>query len=317
MAYPHGAYNSEVDTSLTSPIQGSAGLQVIFGTAPIHLTKDPAAAVNAPVLCYSFAECQQALGYSDDFKAFTLCQSMDACFRVFNVAPIILVNVLDPSNPAHVKENAAKDCSVSDSQAVYREDYVLLDTLMVQAGENTLERDTDYIAVHAKDGSVLITLLSEDAKGAAQLSVSSKSLDPSGVTQADIVGGVDAQTGKETGLELVRQIYPKLGMIPGLLLAPGWSQSPVVAAALQAKTESINGVYNCACLLDIPTEGENGAKVYTQVKEAKEKLGATSNHAGALWPLVAVGDKVYYYSAMFAALQAYTDAQNSDVPENA
>lgn len=32
---------------------------------------------------------------------------------------------------------------------------------------------------------------------------------------------------------------------------------------------------------------------------------------------MAVGDKVYYYSAMFAALQAYTDAQNSDVPENA
>lgn len=317
MAYPHGVYNSEVDTSLTSPIQGSAGLQIIVGTAPIHLTKNPAAAVNAPVLCYSFAECQQAMGYSDDFKNFTLCQSMDACFRVFNVAPIILVNVLDPNNPAHTKENAAKDCSVSNSQAVYREDYVLLDTLVVQAGESTLERDSDYIAAHAKDGSVLITLLSEEAKGAAQLSVSSKSLNPAGITQADIVGGVDAQTGKETGLELIRQIYPKLGMVPGLLLAPGWSQFPVVAAALQAKTESINGVYNCTCLLDIPTEGEDGAAVYTQVKEAKEKLGATSNHAGALWPLVAVGDKVYYYSAMFAALQAYTDAQNSDVPENA
>ena len=41
MAYPHGVYNSEVDTSLTSPIQGSAGLQVIFGTAPIHLTNGP------------------------------------------------------------------------------------------------------------------------------------------------------------------------------------------------------------------------------------------------------------------------------------
>ena len=28
MAYPHGVYNSEVDTSLTSPIQGSAVVQV-------------------------------------------------------------------------------------------------------------------------------------------------------------------------------------------------------------------------------------------------------------------------------------------------
>ena len=42
MSYFHGVYNSEIDTSLTAPIQGSAGLQVIFGTAPIHLAKDPA-----------------------------------------------------------------------------------------------------------------------------------------------------------------------------------------------------------------------------------------------------------------------------------
>ena len=55
---------------------------------PPHLTKDPAAAVNAPVLCYSFAECQQALGYSDDFKTFTLCQSMDACFNAMGICHI-------------------------------------------------------------------------------------------------------------------------------------------------------------------------------------------------------------------------------------
>ena len=101
MAYKHGVYNSEIDTSLTTPIQGSAGLQVIFGTAPIHLSADPAKAANTPMLCYSFKECQQAVGYTDDFEKFTLCQSIDACFRVFNVAPIILVNVLDPSNTKH------------------------------------------------------------------------------------------------------------------------------------------------------------------------------------------------------------------------
>ena len=39
MAYFHGVYNSEIDTSLTAPIQGSAGLQVIFGTAPLHLSE--------------------------------------------------------------------------------------------------------------------------------------------------------------------------------------------------------------------------------------------------------------------------------------
>lgn len=88
-----------------------------------------------------------------------------------------------------------------------------------------------------------------------------------------------------------------------------------MAAALQAKTEGINGNFDCVTYLDISTDPEeDGAEVYTDVKTAKEALGATSPHAAALWPMGAVGDKVYYLSAMFAALTAYTDAGNSDVP---
>ena len=103
--YQHGVYNQEQATSLTTPIRSSAALQVIFGTAPVHLADDPTKAANTPKLCYSFAECQAAVGYSDDFKNFTLCQSIDANFRVFNNAPIILVNVLDPGNSKHTKSN--------------------------------------------------------------------------------------------------------------------------------------------------------------------------------------------------------------------
>lgn len=314
MSYFHGVYNSEIDTSLTAPIQGSAGLQVIFGTAPIHLSRDPAAAVNKPMLCYSFAECSQNVGYSDNFKDFTLCQSIDACFRVFNIAPIILVNVLDPAKSKHTTVNAAEDCPVVDGQVVYTKPYTLLDTLVVKNADAELVAESDYIAAHDNDGNVLITILSEAAKEATTLSVVGKSLNPAGVTREDVVGGVDALTGQETGMELIRHIYPKLGMVPGLLLAPGWTGDAVVAAALQAKTEAINGVFVCNCLLDIPTEGDNGAAVYTDAKVAKEKMGATSNHAVALWPMVAVGDKVYHYSAMFGALTAYTDASNADVP---
>lgn len=313
MAYKHGVYNSEIDTSLTTPIQGSAGLQVIFGTAPIHLAADPYKAANTLKLCYSFAECQQAVGYSDNFKAFTLCQSIDACFRVFNVAPIILVNVLDPTKAAHTKANSAAEVPVVDGVAVYPQEYVLLDTLTVKAGETALESGTDYAAEHDENGSVVITLISETAMAAEVLTVSSKSINPAGVTREDIVGGVNAKTGKETGLELVRQVYPKLGMVPGLLLAPGWSHDPVVAAALQAKTEKINGAFDCNTYLDIAAD-ETGAIVYTEVKEAKEAMGASSNHAAAFWPMVAVGDKVYYLSAMAAALTAYNDASNGDVP---
>lgn len=52
MSYQHGVYTSEVPTSIVPAVNTTAGLPVIFGTAPVHLASDPAAA-NRPVLCYS------------------------------------------------------------------------------------------------------------------------------------------------------------------------------------------------------------------------------------------------------------------------
>ena len=37
MAYKHGVYTSEVATSMVAPITGTAGLQVIVGTAPVNI----------------------------------------------------------------------------------------------------------------------------------------------------------------------------------------------------------------------------------------------------------------------------------------
>lgn len=314
MAYDHGIGVVENSTSLTTPVESSAGLQVIFGTAPIHLLKDPAAAVNKPVLCYSFAECQQGLGYSDDFKDFSLCQSMDASFRVFSVAPIILVNVLDPGKESHTTANEEADFPAADGVVRYDKPFVLLNTLSVKNGDTPLTEGEDYLAEHAEDGSVTITLLDEAAE-AETVKIASKSLNPAGVTNADIVGGVDVETGAETGIEMVRRIYPKFGLTAGILLAPGWSQDPVVTAALQAKTEGICGVFRAQTYIDISTDkASGGAAVYTEVKTAKEKQGVASAFAAALWPMVAVGSKIYAFSAMLAPLTAYVDASHGDVP---
>ena len=116
MPYKHGVYVTEQGTSLTAPITGTAGLQVIIGTAPVNLVDDPAAAVNKPKLCYSYKEACAAVGYSDDWEHYTLCQSIYSCFNVQNVAPIILINVLDPAT--HRTALSAADLTVADHQAV-------------------------------------------------------------------------------------------------------------------------------------------------------------------------------------------------------
>lgn len=312
-AYKHGVYVREKETSLVAPVEGTAGLQVIFGTAPVNMLEDPASAVNKPQLVYGYPEAVQAVGYVPDFARYTLCESISANFTVVNTSPIILVNVLDPDRHSAAIETESVD--VEDGVALLDEDGVLPDELVVKNGEGELERDVDYATAFNNDGTLNIVLLDGGAgAGAASLSVSGKKLDPDLVTASDIVGGVDVATGKETGLEVVRQIYPRFAMTPGILMAPRFSKDATVTAALQAKTTEINGVFRAVCIVDLDSSRETGAVKYADVKVQKERQAATSANCYAVWPCAKVGSVIYSGSTLAGALTAYTDAQHGDIP---
>ncbi|MCD8294680.1 MAG: phage tail sheath family protein [Clostridia bacterium] len=314
MAYNHGVRVLEQDTSLTTPIEGTAGLQVVFGTAPVNLADDPYAATNVPVIAYSYAEAVSQLGYSSDFKNYTLCQSISANFQVFSVAPVIFVNVLDPKKHIKANDDATVEVNAAYLQATVETAGILMDTVKVMAGETELVEDTDYVMSFDDDGYLVITLTSDGAGASAtELTVSSTSIDPTAVGYADIVGGYDSSTGAETGLELIRQVYPKFGMTPGLILAPGWSQYPTVAAAMNAKRTEINGYFRAEAILDMDCSA-SGATKYTDCNEWKNNNGYTYEGCVLLWPQVIIGDAQYAYSAIYGAALAYQDASNDDVP---
>lgn len=310
--YRHGVYVTEQATSMVAPLNGTAGLRVVVGTAPVHLLDDPAAAVNTPILAYTYKEAAAAVGYSDDFGKYTLCEAIAASFQVVGVAPLVMINVLDPKK--HTADMAETTVKVEDGVATLEKDGVLLSALVVMNGETKLEADVDYTAAYNSDGTVSIVLLEDgQGEGAENLTVSGKVLDAGAVTAADIVGGVDAATGAETGLEVIRQVYPKLGLTPGILTAPRWSKEATVSAALQAKTKEINGVFRCVCMVDLDC-GENGARKYADVKEQKERQAVTDHNAYAVWGYGKVGNVIYSGSTLAAALTSYTDAENSDIP---
>lgn len=312
MSINHGIRVSETATGLVAPIVSTAGLQVVFGTAPVNLAKDPYAVTNKIVTAYSFTEAAQKLGYSDDFEKFTLCQSMDATFRVKNVAPVIFINVLDPAK--HKKSNADKTYNLANGSVTLDEEGILLDTLVVKdyTSTTTYVLNEDYVATFNDDGLVVISAVDGGAMSEqAKISVTSDAIDPTAVTKEDIIGGVNVSTQTETGLELIRKVYPKTSLTPGLISAPGWSHDATVAAVIQAKCENINSLFSCQCLIDIDTTEAN---TYDKVKEQKEAQGVSSKHAIACWPLIKIGDKTYYYSAILSALTAYSDASHNDVP---
>lgn len=95
--YKHGVYTSEQATSMTAPVTGTAGLQVVVGTAPVNMLEHPEQAVNTPLLAYNYKEAVAAVGYHDDFAAYTLCESISAAFSVVGTGPLVLINVLDPA----------------------------------------------------------------------------------------------------------------------------------------------------------------------------------------------------------------------------
>ncbi|MCD7857733.1 MAG: phage tail sheath family protein [Clostridiales bacterium] len=312
MAYQHGVRVLEQETSLSSPIEGTAGLQVVFGTAPINQADDPYAVTNVPVIAYTYKEAVSQLGFSYDFANYTLCQSIYASFMLHGVAPVIFINVLDPTK--HIVTNDTATAEVVNLQATVEVTGILPDTVTVKSGSTTLALDTDYTLSFDDDGYLVITLLSSGAGASAtSLTVDSTSIDPTAVEADDIIGGVDSTTGAETGMELVRAVYPKFGMTPGLLLAPGWSHLTDVAAVLAAKCEEINGYFTCECLIDIDSTSD-GAVKYSDVLTVKNNSGISSPHVYALWPCVVAGSYQFWYSAIMGALIAYTDADNDDVP---
>jgi len=312
MSYRHGVYVTEQDTSMTAPVTGTAGLQVVIGTAPVHMLKNPAEAVNKPLLVQGYKEAVAAVGWSDDFDSYTLCEAISASFQLMNVAPLVLINVLDPRK--HSAEMEETTVQINRGIAVLEKEGVLLNELAVKNGDEALIADEDYTASFTKDGMVSITVIAGGkAEGATNLTVSGKVVDPSKVTAADIVGGVNVATEEETGMEVIRQVYPKLGMTPGILIAPRWSADTTVAAVLQAKTQNVNGVFRCVCIADVDSR-EGGCRKYTDVMAQKEKQALSSPNAYGVWPFARVGEIVYSGSSIAAALTAYTDAANDDTP---
>lgn len=314
MAVSHGFNLTEATTSVSAPVQVSSGLQIIVGTAPVNQLANPAAAVNTPLYVSTYKEAVAAVGWSSDFAKYTLCEAISANFKVVGTAPIVVINVLDPKNKKHITALDETSVQVNDGVAEIDKVGILLEKLVVKKDTTALTADVDYIASFNDDGTVSLALIIGGAgDGATTLTVSGSILDASKVTADDIVGGVNAATGAETGLEAVRQVYPKLSKAPGILLAPRFSKNAQVCAALQAKCRKNNGLFNAVCFVDLDCSAD-GAQKYTDVAKQKAKQTATSREAYALWLYVKVGETVYSGSSMAAAATVHNDSQNGDRP---
>lgn len=311
----HGIRTQENPTSVIASVT-SGVTPVYVGTAPVNMCEKHN--VNEPILCYSYAEAVKNFGASTDFEKFTLCEAIDAHFSKFGMAPIVMINVLDPKT--HKK--TITDEKVKRLNGVYKITNlgVLPDTVKV-TGYNDLIKEFD------DEGYMLITPTVEvkstefgvevhgrvvktiDLPG--EITVSYDMLDTTLVTPANIIGGIEVGTGKKKGLELISSVFPKYRLVPTLILAPKFSTDSAVAAVMETKASLINGCFKGFALVDIDTDA---VKTYTDAPAEKTSNNLISTFMSVNYPKVALGDSQYHLSTQIACIIQKLSFENDDIP---
>lgn len=77
---------------------------------------------------------------------------------------------------------------------------------------------------------------------------------------------------------------------------------------------SINEVFRAVAFVDVPSDGDNAVKLYSDVPAYKQQNSLVSEDMYLCWPKVKLGDRIMHMSVQAAGICANVDADNQDVP---
>lgn len=313
MAYLHGTYGEITDSKVTNATQADV-VAAYIGTAPINLIRNYAERnlINMPIKVANMSDAQSKLGYSTNWKDFTLCEAFAAHFdnTVENVGPVYVVNVLDPAT--HKKtEKTSKELNFVNKRAEFESSDIILDTFAIA---DKVEGVDYSLAYNYAKGSVVVTLLTD--ADSEKIQCSFDTVDASAVEATDIIGQT-TENGEYTGLHAMKLLYQYHNAVLNLLAAPGWSHSPEVYRAMVNIVQKLNGHWDGFVLADIPLEDAEGNAIDTIAKaiEWKETNGYNSERSKVCWPMVKDGhDRVFNLSTVAQSTMLRVDLGHDAVP---
>jgi hypothetical protein len=303
MPFEHGIYTNKAAALMPASNVSTRGIQVVIGSAPVNLLPDPAAAVKTPILLAGISDVYSKLGYSDDLASYTIMQAVHASLEVFDVAPIVAINVLDPST--HTTEKTSNGAMVGGAYTL-SEKSILLDSIVVKnsTDSTTFVLGEDYTAAFNADGTVTIRRIADGdiTTDTTVIHNTYDILDPTKVTASDIVAGV----------AYINRVYQALDYVPEILIAPGYSHTATVGAALIAAAAQISTVFKATAIVDIDS---STATTRALAITAKATNNYSSRNAIVCYPKVKTSlGKIIWMSAQLAALMQFTDSQNDSSP---
>ena len=312
--YLHGAYG-QINTAGNKVSDKSDSAFVYIGTAPVHLVQGGAGNVNKPVIVNNIAEAQAMFGYSDDFAKYTLCEAMKAHLIDNSVAPIVLINVLDPAVCVSEETGSATLTPVNGRVTITDAEDVCIDTLVV-TGSKALVPGTDYaVSYNESKKAITIAELKSGALGTTALTITWTKIDATKVDKTAVIGTTD-NMGKNTGIYAVKDVYQSTGMIPSFILTPGFSSVPDVHKVMRNVARKINGHWDAYVIADLPLTTESGETLtIATAKNWKDTNGYNGDNETVYFPMaIGMDDKHYHISVLAAANLQSLLLENDGIP---
>jgi hypothetical protein len=230
------------------------GINVVFGSAPLHLRKDGRDYINKPRIYNRYEDAVAELGYSTDWQKYDLCEHMDALFVEFGMFPVIYIAVNDPEDGKTVM--APKQLTLVAGQVDSQEDLIAWSIKVKDdTGTTDYEETKDYLLSLSKNLTWVITRVTTGAipNDNSVITLEGDHPNPSGIDSGDIIGGIDINSGQRKGLEVIEDVFQATARVPGVIICPAFSKDPLVASVMETKSENINGCFACTCLIDVDT----------------------------------------------------------------
>ena len=310
--YRHGVYVQEASSDLVVMSRQSGGLIMAVGTSPIRQATTPVAA-NEPVLCSTYNEAVSRLGYSTDTGKYTLCEAMDVLFGLYQVAPVVFVNVFDPTT--HKTEHERELHQVTADHKVSIDGDVIgtikTETMTTDGSDETWTDISANATVTTQTTDTTVLTLPETYTLGARVYLTYDEPDASRVSGDMVAGSYNSITGASTGLELVSEVYSRFGQTIGTIIAPGWSHLPNVMLKMAGKAELVNGHFSAVAIADLNSTAIGG---YGQAYTWKTSNGYAHPHLIACYPAVKYGNAMQHMSTHLAGRMARQTADDGDVP---
>ena len=223
-AYLHGVETIRIDG-------GSSPVYTVDGAITAIIGTGMAGPVNELTVCQTvkdFSQFGTVIG-----AGFTLPDAANIVTR-YKSGVFYVINVLDPAKHKTVVANEVLIVD-SDTLIAATAHPALLPGYVVKSDDTALTAGVDY-SIDEVSGEITF------AKTPSNPTISYIYLDPAKVTEADIMGGYVAATGKRTGMELMTEGFNRFGADAKIIIVPKYDADPEVAAAMITLAEQLKAI---------------------------------------------------------------------------